>query len=846
MYYPRIRVARHGQESDPNTRSSSVGSRAARILRALFAPALVLVLSLSAPTWAAGERLQVAGHYWGLTGLIVDEYAEAPALEDLVSDLGVTHFRPVIRWSDVQPDASSHCDWTKLDALFEAYRERGARALVLLNSGSAPWATDQSWVSSASELCTDFPPRILPALDEPIAGDEPYYIFVREAVERYRDVAAAWLIDNEPSEPWSWAADAGSYARMARLAAAAIHDANPEAVAVLGAIPAGTMAAMAIADRLDDPTQEEFIVSFASRMWGYPLTIDEIRLIFDAPAFRVWDRVDFFRQALVVLPEMDALAGNVLGIHARGHLAEDLAWAYTDQMQTHGGGERPLIYTEINPYLVDETALAQETSQLMIASLATGMLLGQAYHGFVDDSVERIKEPNSGLVTQSLEPKTGYHAYRTLVSLLDDATEAGSVELAESVTAYQFRDDKGLTIYAFWATDAVELDLREVVGPSSVALVDMVGDPVVAGLDRVPVSPSPTYAIIQESYTLSLAKVGSGSANVNGTLRSLPWSGSFLSGSVVALEAVPDSGWDFGGWSGCLSGESNPAVFVMDGDRSVTATFVAPDQFQLTVTKSGSGSVTVDGVERSLPWSGLFANGAQVTVEAVAEDDEQFVEWSGDVTGSANPITLTMNSDKSVKAEFACTAGPFSDVPCDHWAAEAIAAVHDAGIANGYSDGSYLPDLAVARAAMAVFLARGLAGGTEGVPAGPEAATFSDVPTDHWAFDEVEYIASKSIAKGYGDGGYQPAWQITRGQMAAFIARAVAEPTGDEDLATFEAPAVPSFSDVPASMWCYVHVEYLADLGIVTGYSDGLYRPGATVTRDQMAVYVARAFDLLD
>jgi hypothetical protein len=41
-------------------------------------------------------------------------------------------------------------------------------------------------------------------------------------------------------------------------------------------------------------------------------------------------------------------------------------------------------------------------------------------------------------------------------------------------------------------------------------------------------------------------------------------------------------------------------------------------------------------------------------------------------------------------------------------------------------------------------------------------------------------------------------------------------------------------------------VEYLADLGIVAGYSDGLYRPGATVTRDQMAVYVARAFDLLD
>jgi len=352
------------------------------------------------------------------------------------------------------------------------------------------------------------------------------------------------------------------------------------------------------------------------------------------------------------------------------------------------------------------------------------------------------------------------------------------------------------------------------------------------------------FAEIQ--HALSITGVGAGAVKVNGDLHSLPWSGEFALGSQITVEAVPDSGWEFGSWSGGLSGESNPAVFVMDGDRSITATFVEPDQFQLTVKKSGSGSVKVDGVERSLPWSGPFANGAQVTVEAVAEADERFVEWSGDVTGSANPIALTMDSDKSVTAEFVCTVGPFADVPCDHWAAEAIAAVHDAGLASGYSDGCYLPNLAVTRAAMAVFLARGLAGGPEGVPAGPEEATFSDVPTDHWAFAEVEYVVSRSIARGYGDGDYHPAWQITRGQMAVFVARAVAEPTGDEGLATFDAPEAPSFSDVPASMWCYVHVEYLADLGIVTGYSDGLYRPAATVTRDQMAVYVTRAFDLLD
>jgi hypothetical protein len=43
--------------------------------------------------------------------------------------------------------------------------------------------------------------------------------------------------------------------------------------------------------------------------------------------------------------------------------------------------------------------------------------------------------------------------------------------------------------------------------------------------------------------------------------------------------------------------------------------------------------------------------------------------------------------------------------------------------------------------------------------------------------------------------------------------------------------------------WSYRYVEYAADLGIVQGYWDGTYHPGE-VTRDQMAVYVQRAFEL--
>ncbi len=49
---------------------------------------------------------------------------------------------------------------------------------------------------------------------------------------------------------------------------------------------------------------------------------------------------------------------------------------------------------------------------------------------------------------------------------------------------------------------------------------------------------------------------------------------------------------------------------------------------------------------------------------------------------------------------------------------------------------------------------------------------------------------------------------------------------------------------MPADHWAYKYVEYVREQGVVQGYDDGTYRPDALCTRDQMAVYAARAFGL--
>ena len=183
----------------------------------------------------------------------------------------------------------------------------------------------------------------------------------------------------------------------------------------------------------------------------------------------------------------------------------------------------------------------------------------------------------------------------------------------------------------------------------------------------------------------------------------------------------------------------------------------------------------------------------------------------------------------------------FNDVPLDYWSYAQVRAAVNAGIVKGYTTTSYEPALAVTRDQMAVYIARALAAGDGNVPSGPANATFpDDVPSDQWAYRYIEYAVAQGVVQGYDATHYQPALVVDRGQMAVFIARAKGWVKLTDSLNT--APQL--FPDVPAAFWSGVAIKACLDHGVVKGYDDGTYQPGREVTRDQMAVYVARAFEL--
>jgi hypothetical protein len=117
-------------------------------------------------------------------------------------------------------------------------------------------------------------------------------------------------------------------------------------------------------------------------------------------------------------------------------------------------------------------------------------------------------------------------------------------------------------------------------------------------------------------------------------------------------------------------------------------------------------------------------------------------------------------------------------------------------------------------------------------------ASFADVPTTNPFYRFIEALFHHSVTGGVGPGLYGPAGATTRDQMAVFLLRAM-NPTLNPP------PCVPPnlFADVPETSPFCRWIEEIASRGISSGCGGGNYCPIQPVSREQMAVFVLRAWD---
>jgi len=149
-----------------------------------------------------------------------------------------------------------------------------------------------------------------------------------------------------------------------------------------------------------------------------------------------------------------------------------------------------------------------------------------------------------------------------------------------------------------------------------------------------------------------------------------------------------------------------------------------------------------------------------------------------------------------------------------------------AGITSGCGEGIFCPNAAVTRGQMAAFLVRALE-----LPDAP-AAGFTDTADSAFKAD-IDKLAAAGITSGCGGGKFCPNDGVTRGQMAAFLNRALALPAAESA----------GFTDTLGHVFQF-DIDRLAGAGITTGCGGTTFCPDQNVTRGQMAAFLVRALGL--
>ncbi|WP_165452660.1 S-layer homology domain-containing protein [Paenibacillus thalictri] len=112
--------------------------------------------------------------------------------------------------------------------------------------------------------------------------------------------------------------------------------------------------------------------------------------------------------------------------------------------------------------------------------------------------------------------------------------------------------------------------------------------------------------------------------------------------------------------------------------------------------------------------------------------------------------------------------------------------------------------------------------------------TFGDT-ADHWAKAAISDMGSRMVIDGTGNGLFSPEKHITRAEFAAMMVRGLGLKLEN---------GTSSFSDVKAGDWYsgVIHTAYTNHL--ISGFEDGSFRPGESITREQAMVIIAKAMNI--
>lgn len=251
----------------------------------------------------------------------------------------------------------------------------------------------------------------------------------------------------------------------------------------------------------------------------------------------------------------------------------------------------------------------------------------------------------------------------------------------------------------------------------------------------------------------------------------------------------------------------------------------------------GGGSSTVSSytIKASAGNGGIISPSGNVSVKR--DEDQSFhinpingyrisdVIVDGKSVGAVSTYTFdSVKANHTIQVEFVKYNSIVADPEVTGVAGWLQTKEHN-GYMGGYGNGLFGPNDNMTRAQAAQMFYNLLLNKDVDI-----TVNFTDVPADAWYGKAVHTLASLGIIKGIGDGQFAPNRTITRAEFTVIAMR----------FANVSADVTNPFTDIATNDWYYTAVTSAVSYGWINGYSDGSFRPQATITRAEVVTIVNR------
>jgi hypothetical protein len=397
------------------------------------------------------------------------------------------------------------------------------------------------------------------------------------------------------------------------------------------------------------------------------------------------------------------------------------------------------------------------------------------------------------------------------------------------------------------------------------------------------------YLEIISTYDITKASVTNGSFTASSSSTEAAIA---AIGDIVELEATPNSGYNFSSWDVYKTGDINTKVresnifFVMPAyPVTVSASFTmiinqAPAK-TISVTDSSSSlfNNSLGSIIAQANMTNAFSNSVEVKV---TDTDESAANFGLGIGNTVYPFDISLytkgtNDKAAPKDGYAVTISlPIPEKLLDikeqikiaHKAADGTVSILKSELkqikgvwylvfeTNEFSPyalvvsstGTYNPDLGVpyyldsSEKEMFIGFA---ANGKYLTPQGAKvllknnAKAFTDIDS-HWAKSNINFVTERELFLGTGGTEFSPNSNMTRAMFATVIGRLYERSFGNIELSETQA-----FTDCNYNEYYGKYVDWASENGILKGYGNGVFKPNALVSREEMATVIYRFADFL-